>query len=232
MTFYFSFRSPYSWLAYRDLLTQYPDVARAAEWRPFWEPDEESLRLLTEAAGAFPYVDMSRAKALYILEDVRRLAARRGLTIVWPVDRKPCWEVSHLAYLVADRLGTGPQFIAAVYRARWEQGRDISDPTTIAAIATGLGLDPRALSTAGDDPRVRREGLLALQAIDADGVFGVPFFIRGRDRYWGVDRLPDFVAAVRATRPTAEPENPHVQTEPARLGTVRSADLGHAGGCG
>jgi 2-hydroxychromene-2-carboxylate isomerase len=227
--FYFSLRSPYSWLAYRDLLSRYPDVARAIEWRPFWEPDEESQRLLAEADGSFPYVEMSRAKSRYILQDVRRLARRRGLTIAWPVDRKPCWEVSHLAYLVARRLGAGERFIAAAYAARWEQGRDISDPATIAAIADDLGLDRLALSRAADDPRVRREGLRALQAIEADGVFGVPFFIKGYEKYWGVDRLPDFVAAVRG-EPVAQGETAG-PLDPVEAGAA-AADLGHAGGCG
>lgn len=229
--FYFSFRSPYSWLAYRDLLSHYPDVARAATWRPFWEPDAHSLRLLTEAGGTFPYVDMSKAKALYILQDVRRLARQRGLVNAWPVDRAPRWEVAHLAYLVAEQAGRGQQFIAAVYRARWEQGRDISEPATIAAIAQEVGLDPAVLSTASDDPRVRQAGLRALQDIDADGVFGVPFFIRGRDKYWGVDRLPDFATAVRSG-PTAEPTTPAESPAPAVLGTGAAGDLGHAGGCG
>ena len=224
--FYFSLRSPYSWLAYQDLMTQYPDVAERLEWRPFWEPDAESLRMLTEAGGSFPYVAMSRAKALYILQDVRREAARRGLAIAWPVDRAPCGEVSHLAYLVARRHGQGPPFIAAAYRARWVQGRDISDPATIGEIAVELGLDPAELSGAVSDPGTRKEGLHALQAVDADGVFGVPYFLYGRDRYWGIDRLPDFVAAVRAgIESIAAPAGENADPTPG-------GDQGHAGGCG
>ncbi|MDG4831712.1 DsbA family protein [Solwaraspora sp. WMMD1047] len=236
--FYFSLRSPYSWLAYQDLMTHYPDVVRRVEWRPFWEPDEESQRLLAEADGSFPYVDMSRAKARYILADVRRLARARGLTIVWPVDRKPCWEVCHLAYLEAHRHGAGQRFIASAYAARWERGRDITDPAVVADIAADLGLDPVALSTAVDDPRVRQEGLRALQAIDNDGVFGVPFFIKGRQKYWGVDRLPDFVAEVRGEPPgqahqtgrATTPDRPPAPLDGAGLGPA--ADQGHAGGCG
>lgn len=223
--FYFSFRSPYSWMAYRDL-SLYPDVAQTLEWRPFWEPDAESLRMLAEVDGRFPYVDMSRAKALYILQDVRRLAARRGLSIVWPVDRRPCWEVSHLAYLVAQQRHRGPEFIAAVYRARWEQGRDISDRATIDGIAVELGLDAALLSGAADDPGVRKEGLRALQAIEADGVFGVPFFVRGHDRYWGMDRLADFVEAVRVG------QSPAAASQPVPEVGASAADQGHAGGCG
>ena len=182
----------------------------------------------TEADGAFPYVDMSRAKALYILQDVRRLAADRGLKITWPVDRAPCWEVAHLAYLVAREHDAGPRFIASVYRARWEEGRDISDRATIAAIGANLGLDPVALATAADDPAVRRNGLRALQAIDTDGVFGVPFFIQGRDKYWGLDRLPEFVAAVRGDALAIAGVEPVLAHGPGGPG----GDQGHAGGCG
>jgi 2-hydroxychromene-2-carboxylate isomerase len=235
--FYFSFRSPYSWLAYRDLMARHPDVAQAAEWRPFWEPDEESRRLLAEAEGAFPYVDMSRAKALYILQDVRRLARSRGLANAWPVDRKPRWEVSHLAYLVARAQGAGPQFVEAVYRARWELGLDISEPATITAIGADLGLDPAALATAPDDPAVRRQGLRALLDIDADGVFGVPFFIHRRDKFWGLDRLPDFVAAVRGDAPAPASDRcdapaPANGRDPELEPVAAGGDQGHAGGCG
>ncbi|MFD5496842.1 DsbA family protein, partial [Streptomyces sp. NPDC127091] len=92
----------------------------------------------------------------------------------------------------------GPEFIAAVYRARWEEGQDISDPAVIAYIAERLGLDPVRLSTACDDPAVREHGLGSLNSLYRDGVFGVPFFINGYEKFWGVDRLPGFVSSVRA----------------------------------
>lgn len=214
---YFSFRSPYSWLAYRDLISRYQDVAELIDWLPFWEPDPRSEQMLTEAGGEFHYVAMSRAKHLYILQDTRRLTSERGLAMVWPVDKDPCWEVSHLAYLVAEAEGRGRDYIDLVYRARWEQGRDICDRATIAAIATELDLDPDRLAGACDDAAVRERGLAALLTSDRDGVFGVPFFIDGYDRYWGVDRLPGFVASVRAR---------YDQT------LAPAADAGHAGGCG
>ena len=42
---YFSFRSPYSWLAYRDLISRYQDVAELIDWLPFWEPDPRSEQM-------------------------------------------------------------------------------------------------------------------------------------------------------------------------------------------
>lgn len=225
--FYFSLRSPYSWIGYRDLLDVYPDVAAAVQWLPFWEPEPDLLHRLQAAGDSFPYVDMSRAKALYILQDVRRLARRRDLDMVWPVDRSPRWEVAHLAYLAAVRLDAGPAFIDAAYRARWESGRDISDPAVIGEIAVELGLDPAPLVKAADDPGLREEGLTALRAVARDGVFGVPFFVCGREKFWGVDRLADFAAAVRRNTSGSQ-EVASWQVAPAGPGV----DQGHAGGCG
>ncbi|MFH9263222.1 MULTISPECIES: 2-hydroxychromene-2-carboxylate isomerase [unclassified Streptomyces] len=232
---YFSLRSPYSWLAFRELTQNAPDVAEAIEWRPYWEPDEVSARLLAEAGiHQLPYVPMSKEKHLYILQDVKRLAAERGLSVAWPVDTEPCWDVSHLAYLVAQDAGRGVDFIGAVYRARWEQGLDISDRATIAAIGEELGLDPEALAHAADDPEIRRRGVDALRAVDRDGVFGVPFFIHRHDKFWGSDRLPGFIASVRARAAASRtPSPPEPGAESVRPGLlVPAGDAGHAGGCG
>lgn len=226
MRWYFSFRSPYSWLSYLDLMAHYPDVADALEWVPFFEPDDRSRRMLAEAGGAFPYTEMSREKHRYILQDVRRLARSRGLAVTWPVDRRPCWEVAHLAYLIADAHGKGREYVAAVFRERWERGHDISLRSTIAAVGREIGLDPALLADAADDEAVRQQGLAVLLAIERDGVFGVPFFVRGYDKFWGLDRLPDVVALVQAG--AGDDSEPLEGSELADL----ALDSGHAGGCG
>ncbi len=236
---YFSFRSPYSWLAFHDLTTGFPDVVAALEWRPFWEPDRWSDRLLTEAGGRFIYTPMSRAKHLYLLGDVARLSVRRGLTVTWPVDHDPCWEVSHLAYLVAAEQGRGMEFIDRVYRARWREGRDIADPATIAELAVDVGVSAGAATLAAENERVRRQGVEALLAIDRDDVFGVPFFINRAQRFWGIDRLPDFLRSLgQRSRCADDPSDDTVSGAALALpaavpaGDPRSSDHGHAGGCG
>ncbi|MFG3283174.1 2-hydroxychromene-2-carboxylate isomerase [Streptomyces sp. NPDC048111] len=229
-TFYFSLRSPYSWLAHRDLTREHPDIADAVRWRPFFEPDELSTRLLTEAGGSFPYTAMSRAKHLYVLQDVGRIAKSRGIALRWPVDRDPVWEVPHLAHLVAERAGLGRAYVAAVYRARWEQGRDICDRAVIGGIGAELGLDPAELANACDDPELRAEGVRLLLDVDTDGVFGVPFFVHGFNRFWGLDRLPAFVAHLRERGlPAAALPRPVGAAVGLGPGSV---DDGHAGGCG
>lgn len=231
--FYFSFRSPYSWLAYHDLMTRHRDIAETLVWRPFWEPDQESTRLLADAGGRFSYVPMSREKSLYILADVRRLASARGLVFTWPVDRHPWWEPSHLGYLVAARENRGPAYIEAMYRARWLEGRDISAPETLKQVAIDSGLEPGPVLAAADDPDIRQEGLRSLLDIYRDGVFGVPFFVHGFEKFWGVDRLAEFAGAVRGGVPGEDGAGHNGAPAGMMHGAESPAsDAGHAGGCG
>jgi 2-hydroxychromene-2-carboxylate isomerase len=235
--FYISLRSPYSWLAYHDLTTRHADLTDLMCWRPFWEPDAWSQRLLTAERGRFVYTPMSREKHLYILQDVRRLAEARGLSVSWPIDRNPCWEVPHLAYLGARRRGLGREFIEAALRARWQEGRDICAPETVGRIAGGLGLDPQESATAAERPDMRAAGARCLLDVWRDGVFGVPFFVFGHEKYWGLDRLDAFAEAVRAGKlctdaPAADPDAERWLAVVDAGEQGATADGGHAGGCG
>lgn len=230
---YFSLRSPYSYFAYRDLVERYPDVADLLEWIPFWEPDPQTQSMLDEEGVQLAGVPMSRAKHFYILQDTRRLAQARGLPLTWPVDREPRWEVSHLGYLVADAAGRGREYVDLVYRARWEHGRNISDPDTIAEVATELGLPARQVAYAYEDPDVRRQGLRCLVRSYQDGLFGVPFFALGHERFFGVDRLRAAVAVARGGPLPDGPDHSWLDDliELPELVTP-GGDAGHAGGCG
>ncbi|UGY94200.1 2-hydroxychromene-2-carboxylate isomerase [Streptomyces gobiensis] len=230
---YFSLRSPYSWMAYRDLTERYPDVADAIEWIPFWEPDEQTAKLLAEAQVELPIVPMSRAKNFYILQDTARLSKARGWTMSWPIDRDPNWEVSHLGYLVAADAGQGRAFIDRVYKARWEQNRDICDREVIGDIGAELGLDAERVANASDDAELRRRGVAALTRSYKDGLFGVPFFVHRRDKYFGVDRLRAYVASMRGEEAPAGDRQSWLDDliELPELVTP-GGDAGHAGGCG
>lgn len=226
--FYFSLRSPYSWLAYRELMSRHRDLVGQLEWLPFFEPDPENHRELAERGGQFPYSEMSREKNRYVLQDVGRLAKARGLTVNWPVDRHPVWEVPHLGYLVAQEHGLAHEYIAAVYEARFGQGLDICDRTVIADIGEELGIDRGLIADASDDADLRAEGVRILLDVCKDGVFGVPFFVHGYTRFWGLDRLDAFVEHLRSkTAPAAALAEPS-----GAVALGHSVEDAHAGGCG
>ncbi|MDC8758950.1 DsbA family protein [Janthinobacterium fluminis] len=229
---FFSLRSPYSWLAWSDLRARHGAELARLELTPFWEPDAAYTEQLGADGQYFLYAPMSREKHLYILADVKRLAGQRGYTIKWPLDPVVCrWEVAHLAYFVAQAAGKGAQYIDAVCQARWVEGRNIHLPETIAEIGEGLGLDGAALAAAHLDPALREAGLAALRSCIANGVFGVPYFALGRQRFWGLDRLPAFLdtlAAAQQGQPTLTLAVPAAEAAAPPHQMV----FDHAGGCG
>lgn len=195
---YVSLRSPYSWIAFRQLAERFPDLAERLEYIPFWEPDAATAALLQELGGVSPYAPMSRAKHLYILQDIKRLVTKLGYPMVWPIDRDPWWDLPHLAYLAAQRQGRGWDYLDAAYRARWERGQDICSLPVIRGLADSLGMDAELLASAPDNPELRASGAAALMRAYRNGVFGVPFFTYGHEKFWGIDRLNDFAERLRA----------------------------------
>ncbi|MFI1869644.1 2-hydroxychromene-2-carboxylate isomerase [Streptomyces jumonjinensis] len=227
---YFSLRSPYAWFAFRDLLEHHREVADAIDWLPCWEPDPPTAGLL--AGIELPWVPMSRAKSFYVLKDTRRLARERGLSMSWPVDREPHWDVPHLGFLAAEEAGRGREFVSLAYQERWEKGRDICDRAVIASIAGRLGLDPGGVADACDDPWFQRAGAERLTRSYHDGVFGVPFFIRGREPFFGVDRLPAYARAHRGGGPLPAPGAAARSGGPLAGLLPAGLDSGPGGGCG
>lgn len=223
--FYFSLRSPYSWYAYRDLAERHPDVLDAVRWTPYWEPDPDFEAALRARGAELPVVPMSRAKSFYILADTRRMFRARGWSISWPIDRAPHWEHAHLGYLVAADAGLGRSYVEEVSRMRWERNRDISDPATVSDVGRLLGLDLDGVIARED---IRERGLECLLDAYRDDAFGVPFFVAGREKFWGAERVDLFAAAVRGSGRVIEVAAPSDGAELVKAG----ADAGHAGGCG
>jgi 2-hydroxychromene-2-carboxylate isomerase len=229
---YFSFRSPYSWLAVDRLARELPAIHDVVEFLPYWDPDPRTRAALAERDAGFHYTPMSRAKHLYLLGDTKRIAARRGLAMVWPIDRDPWWEVPHLAFLAAQRAGAAAEFYAAVAAARWARGEDVCDPPVLRGLADGIGLDGRALAAAPDDPQLRAAGVDCLVRAYRDDVFGIPYLRVGRQRFWGLDRVDDALAELRAAARDPRDPDPLDGIAGAVRAAVGAYDTDTAGGCG
>ena len=233
---YFSLRSPFSWMAVWQLEERIPNADEHIEYIPFFEPDAESAKALEELGGVFHYVQMSKAKHLYILNDTKRLAAKFGYQMKWPVDIDPWWELPHLAWIKAKQLGVQREFYQAVTRARWERGEDICEVDVLRPVLEDAGLPVEPLLTAPSDPGIRAAGVHALLNVYNDDVFGVPYFKWGTQKFWGLDRLADFLAVFEPTLHENDPvpptADPLAGIPTTALAAVGSFDKDTAGGCG
>lgn len=136
---------------------------RAYELRP------EPIPTLDPAG---PYLRTTWARAVY------PLAAERGMTLRLP----PVQPRSRLALEAAEFARTHGRFPAmhhAIFRAFFEEGRDIGDLAVLLAIGEASGLDRAELATALSEGRHTAQVLADEQAARELGLDGVPAIMIG-----------------------------------------------------
>jgi 2-hydroxychromene-2-carboxylate isomerase len=178
IVFYFSFRSPYAWLAYHRLERALGDLPVTVRRVPLPPPEA-----FPNDPAAIP------AKLRYLRADIERMAAAHGLPVRWPPTIDTAWARPHAAYLHAADQGAGDRFALAAYAARFSEGRDLGSDDTLRRVAAAADVDPAVALRAADDPALHERVTLGLFIAAGEGVFGVPTFLyRGRC-FWGNDRL-------------------------------------------
>ena len=132
------------------------------------------------------------SRKAYRLQELRRTAAKRGVRLdlqpfFFPVNPAP----SSYAIIAAAKVGGGDLggLVQAFPRAVWAEGRDIADDDTVRDLLVKYGF---AANIADRFMLEAAETYMAnLEEAVARGVFGVPFYIVGDERFWGQDRLDD-----------------------------------------
>jgi putative acetyltransferase len=177
--FYFSFRSPYAWLAAERLESELGDLGTPIELLPI-HPTPEVLANLSATPE----------KLAYLVQDIARLARERGLTLRFPSPVDPDWSLSHAAFLEARRQDAGHRLMLALFRKRFADGLDLGDDAVIGDAAREARLDHDAIVAAAHSEELRAEASAGWQrAVDRDRIFGVPSFVYAGKLYWGQDRM-------------------------------------------
>lgn len=185
LVFWFEMASTYSYLSAMRIEE---DAARAGVqlvWRPFL------LGPIFRAQGwASSPFNVYPAKGRYMIRDMERLSALRGLHFQMPNSFPAMSLKAARLALVAEREGFIAPFTRAVFEAELGAGRDIADDAVLSTVTTALGLDFARISVASSTPEIK----LALRQRTADamalGIFGAPSFLTpDGELFWGDDRL-------------------------------------------
>jgi 2-hydroxychromene-2-carboxylate isomerase len=185
--FYFSFRSPYAWLAAERFESELGDLGVPIELLPIYPPAEHVLSSLATMPE----------KLAYIVQDIARLARERGLTARIPPPGDPDWSLAHAAFLHAQHQGVGNRFMLAMFRKRFAEGLDLGDDAVIGDAARESRLDPAAIVAAAHSEELRAEVAAGWRrGIERDRIFGVPSFVYAGRLYWGQDRMHFLRSAV------------------------------------
>ncbi|MFK8004611.1 MAG: 2-hydroxychromene-2-carboxylate isomerase [Polyangiales bacterium] len=171
---FFSFRSPYSYLALERTRTW----SRVPKLRPV---------LPMVARG----LEVPKTKIRYLLWDAKREAERLGIELGKVAD--PVGEGVERAmavFFAAQKHQRGAEFARAAMRASWAEGRDLARDDVLFALAAEVGFGRDETMAALKDTSwkaIAEENRKAL--VDA-GLWGVPTFVRGGEALWGQDRIP------------------------------------------
>lgn len=185
--FYFDFGSPAAYIAY----TQLPRIAAEAGAKLVWKP--MLLGGVFQATGNRSPVEVP-AKGPYVMADLQRCARRLGVTF----EHNPYFPINTLLLM---RGAAGMQmheparfadYVDAVYRAIWVEGRNMNDPATVGAALQGAGLDAQKILALTQQQDVKDRLRAVTDEAVARGVFGAPTMFVGSQMFWGQDRL-DFV---------------------------------------
>lgn len=175
---WFSFRSPYSWIAL-------PRMRRLAGHYG------AQLRLRYILPMVMRGLPVPRAKRRYIMFDVKREAERVGLpfgTVVDPVGRGVERALAVLEHAIA--AGRGIEFAESGLRAAFADGIDLSSDRGLERAAARAGLSDEQVRSALADEGWRVVAEDNRRALFDAGLWGAPTFrVDGGSAYWGQDRL-------------------------------------------
>ena len=186
--FYFSFRSPYAWIAAERIEAELAAINVEVEPVPIFPTPE-----------LFPNDPSSlKAKGAFLVQDVRRLARDYSLRVQFPRVPDCDWSLSHAAALAAIRRGQWLPLTLALFRQRFAEGADLGDDSVLARAAEAAGTAPsQVLADAHSEDLQAEVSRGWRQAGEQDGVFGVPSFVFAGKLYWGQDRMHHLKAAVQ-----------------------------------
>jgi len=193
--FYFSFRSPYSWLAFYRISKIMDDLPIEFEFIPVYPPKEfendpkKNIR-----------------KTVYIGEDIKRFADAYGLELSWPKPFDIDWAIPHAAYIYAEEKGKGLEFILESYICRFSSGLDIATTEVLKCIASSCDLNDIELIDASLSPKYREQLEKRMAQGNKDKIFGAPFFIYQGQKYWGNDRLEWLLRDIMVNTKQAVPD--------------------------
>lgn len=179
---WFSFRSPYSYLA----------VAQLQRWRDAGDAFEIVLRPLLPMV--MRGLAVPTTKKLYLVKDSAREARRLGIPFGRIAD--PVGAGAERCLAVCAELGADPRrafdFAVSAARGIWSEGHDVATERGMSAVAERAGVTRdelgRALANMAAGAALAEANRIALA--EELGLWGVPSYRVGAWVSWGQDRLP------------------------------------------
>jgi 2-hydroxychromene-2-carboxylate isomerase len=187
--FFYEFASTYSYLSAMRI----EDLAAAAGVPVAWKPILLGPIFKAQGWNDSPF-NIYPAKGRYMVRDMERLAAGRGLPFRMPATFPQNGLLAARMALLGHDAGWGAAFVRAVYTAEFGDGADISDRELLRGILGSLRIDADEILARIEQPDIKERLKAQTAQAQARGVFGAPSFMVNGELFWGDDRLEQALA--------------------------------------
>ncbi len=195
LDFFYELASPYACLSALRIRALGAASGVSIRWRPFLlGPLFRAEGLNDSPLNVFPL------RGRYARRDVARRGRRYGFDVRFPSSFPRHSVLASRVALVALQEGWGEDFSEALYRAEFQEDRDIASAEVVGAVVARLGQDARRVLLGAETPEVKASLRAQTDAAQALGIFGAPSFLTQGELFWGDDRLEDALEWARAPR--------------------------------
>jgi 2-hydroxychromene-2-carboxylate isomerase len=181
--FFFDFGSPTTYLAW----TQIPGLVARTDANVVWRP--MLLGGVFKATSNASPVTIP-AKGKYMVRDMARYAELYGA----PMIMNPFFPINTLALMrgaVSYQMdGPFDDYVALMFRAMWEQAKNMADMDVVQEVLRRGGFDPEDFAARIQRPDVKQQLVANTEEAVQRGAFGAPTFFVGEEMFFGQDRLP------------------------------------------
>jgi 2-hydroxychromene-2-carboxylate isomerase len=185
LDFWFDFASTYSYLSAKRIGPLAEAAGVTVNWRPFLlGPIFQAQGWNTSPFHVYP------AKGRYMVRDIQRIAAERGITFVlpepWPANSVKAARIA----LAAAEQGNAAAMCLAIFEAAFGRGEAINDDAILQQLLINLGHDSARLFGRSGEQEIKDR--LRQNTADASkiSIFGAPTFVTNDgELFWGDDRL-------------------------------------------
>ncbi len=197
LSFWFEFASTYSYLSAMRIEASAADAGVAIDWRPFLlGPIFRAQGWETSPFNLYP------AKGRYMVRDIERIAAYRGLTFRLPDPFPQNGLLAARLATVGARDGWIAPFARAVYTAEFAEGRNIADHDVLADLLATVGVPTGPAFAAAASTEIKERLRAATEEAVRLDIFGAPSFVcADRELFWGDDRLEAALACAASAPP-------------------------------
>jgi 2-hydroxychromene-2-carboxylate isomerase len=173
---YFNFRSPYCYLASKNMFAIFDEYQVDLLWKPFagWSGRSSPERVKT--------------KIHLVRQDVARSCRKMGIPFSPPpIETDPT--LAGAISFAAEKEGLLKPYIIEVMRKEWAQGRNIGEIEVLLEVADIIGLSHGIVEQASADESYLVKMDDHWQEAQSKGVIGVPSFTVEDQVFWGNDRI-------------------------------------------